>query len=399
MLCEHCGKPVAPADRFCAACLTPRTPTVRLTPSPGAPAAGLPTQPPPLATTPVGPPPGWGAPPPTPSGPAGFWLRLLAMLIDGLVIGFAQGALVLGLAIVGGIAGVTGADADQPPMAGLVTLTWVLALAGQWAYSAFMESSARQATLGKMALGLVVTDLAGRRIGLGRATGRTFAKLLSSIPLNLGYLMAAFTERKQALHDLVAGTLVARRGQPRLPVVVIAVVAGILPLVAIIGILAAIAIPNFVRYQLRSKDAEAPAMLRALHAAELEHHQRGGRFLELEAPAGTPGPTRRPWSAEDRAAAEAVGWAVSGPSYFTYRVAVGETEDGAQAFSTCAEADIDGDGAVAAWVTWQPVELPGGQRVAPLPPCAHDPSLERSLELQEGDPAGTPVRVSPASVF
>jgi uncharacterized RDD family membrane protein YckC len=77
-----------------------------------------------------------------------------------------------------------------------------------------MESSAKQATVGKMALGIIVTDLDGRRIGFGRATGRYFAKILSALTLGIGFLMAGFTERKQALHDMVASCLVIRGAAP-----------------------------------------------------------------------------------------------------------------------------------------------------------------------------------------
>jgi len=68
-----------------------------------------------------------------------------------------------------------------------------------------------QATLGKRIVGLKVTDLAGNRIGFGRATGRHFAKMLSSMIMNIGYIMVAFTDRKQGLHDMLAGTLVMKR--------------------------------------------------------------------------------------------------------------------------------------------------------------------------------------------
>ena len=77
-----------------------------------------------------------------------------------------------------------------------------------------MESSAKQATVGKMALGIIVTDLDGRRIGFGRATGRYFAKILSALTLGIGFLMAGFTERKQALHDMVASCLVVKGVAP-----------------------------------------------------------------------------------------------------------------------------------------------------------------------------------------
>jgi uncharacterized RDD family membrane protein YckC len=80
-----------------------------------------------------------------------------------------------------------------------------------WLYFSLLESSGWQATLGKKALGLEVTDLAGRRISFGRATGRFFAKYISAIILMIGFLMAGFTEKKQALHDILAGTLVIRK--------------------------------------------------------------------------------------------------------------------------------------------------------------------------------------------
>jgi uncharacterized RDD family membrane protein YckC len=73
-----------------------------------------------------------------------------------------------------------------------------------------MNSSEKQATYGKMAMGIKVTDLEGRRISFWRGLGREFAKFLSAIILMIGYIMAAFTERKQALHDIIAGTLVVK---------------------------------------------------------------------------------------------------------------------------------------------------------------------------------------------
>jgi uncharacterized RDD family membrane protein YckC len=79
-----------------------------------------------------------------------------------------------------------------------------------WSYEAGMESSVKQATLGKMAMGLKVTDEQGNRISFARATGRHFAKIISGMILLIGYIMAGFTARKQALHDMIAGTLVIR---------------------------------------------------------------------------------------------------------------------------------------------------------------------------------------------
>ena len=79
-----------------------------------------------------------------------------------------------------------------------------------WLYSALMESSATQGTLGKMALGIIVTDMNGDRITFGKATGRFFGKIISSLILCIGFLMIAFTDRKRGLHDMIASTLVVK---------------------------------------------------------------------------------------------------------------------------------------------------------------------------------------------
>jgi uncharacterized RDD family membrane protein YckC len=78
-----------------------------------------------------------------------------------------------------------------------------------WLYEALLTSSAWQATLGKKILNLRVTDEAGNRISFARASGRYFAKFLSTF-LMIGFIMAAFTDRKRALHDILAGTLVRK---------------------------------------------------------------------------------------------------------------------------------------------------------------------------------------------
>jgi len=75
-----------------------------------------------------------------------------------------------------------------------------------------MESSERQATFGKSLMSLRVANTEGQRLSFGHATGRFFAKIISGmIPLGIGYIMAAFTEKRQALHDMIAGTLVLHK--------------------------------------------------------------------------------------------------------------------------------------------------------------------------------------------
>jgi uncharacterized RDD family membrane protein YckC len=91
-----------------------------------------------------------------------------------------------------------------------VFLYVALAFVGQWLYEALLTSSSWQGTIGKRVLRLKVVDEAGQRIGFGRATGRFFGKILSSMFFCIGFLMIAFTERKCGLHDMIAGTVVVR---------------------------------------------------------------------------------------------------------------------------------------------------------------------------------------------
>lgn len=142
----------------------------------------------------------------------GFWIRWVARLIDGAVFVVVLGP-IIAILVSGYFATHHSLERDQPPDAGfffMIVLIGVVAGVGVWLYEALMTSSSRQATLGKMAFRMKVTDMNGARISFGRATGRFFAKILSGMILNIGYIMAGFTTRKQALHDMIAGTLVVR---------------------------------------------------------------------------------------------------------------------------------------------------------------------------------------------
>jgi uncharacterized RDD family membrane protein YckC len=85
-----------------------------------------------------------------------------------------------------------------------------LAFVGQWLYEALLTSSSWQGTIGKRVLRLKVVDEAGNRIGFGRATGRFFAKILSSMFFCIGFIMIGFTDKKRGLHDMLASTLVMK---------------------------------------------------------------------------------------------------------------------------------------------------------------------------------------------
>lgn len=135
---------------------------------------------------------------------AGFWIRVLAVLVDSLILLIVAVGLAL---IVGGILGLSGAYQTVP----FSDLANRLGLIAEWLYYTLMTSGPNQATYGKMAVGIKVTDESGRRIGLGRANARFWSKLLSTLLLFIGFLMVAFTARKQGLHDKIAGTLVSYR--------------------------------------------------------------------------------------------------------------------------------------------------------------------------------------------
>jgi len=170
-------------------------------------------------------------------------------------------------------------------------------------------------------------------------------------------------------------------------------------LVAIIGMLAALAIPNYVRFQLRSQDLAGKTALQALHQAEVAHFGTTGAYRALRAPDQAPAADAMAWSPADLTAAGEVGWQVTGSSHHTFAVEVGETENGQQAFATCAESDLDGDGTYAAWVTWEPVEDQDGDLVAPEPPCRHASGFTRPLGYQADDAPGSPVKVTGPDTF
>jgi uncharacterized RDD family membrane protein YckC len=129
--------------------------------------------------------------------PAGFWLRVVAFIVDYALLLILGGAMMMGAASAGG-----------EEMVGPVYWLWVLLTFLYWPV---LESTARRATVGKGLLGLVVADVDGGRLSFVRSLLRNLAKIISSIPFGIGFLLAAFTGRKQALHDLITKAVVLRQ--------------------------------------------------------------------------------------------------------------------------------------------------------------------------------------------
>jgi uncharacterized RDD family membrane protein YckC len=202
VFCNRCGAQNSALAKFCANCGTPFTADSQN-------AAVVPGEAPLRPQGPAAP----VYPSPEVTAPAvatrygGFWIRLVAIVIDVIAVGIVTGPISAIIAVATGFAGHTVAMPDIGVQLVRLIITFAFSTLVNWIYEAALESSSY---LGKMALGLKVTDLEGRRISFARATGRHFAKLLSGFILMIGFIMAGFTQRKQALHDMIAGTLVVR---------------------------------------------------------------------------------------------------------------------------------------------------------------------------------------------
>lgn len=127
---------------------------------------------------------------------AGFWRRVAAYYIDSIVIAIPGVLIVVPFSFFSET---------------LAMLGMVLAIVVMFGYFVVMHSSAWQATVGKRILGVKVTDLEGNRISLWRSLGRLLGSFVSGLILGVGYLLAGVTQRRQALHDMIAGTLVVRK--------------------------------------------------------------------------------------------------------------------------------------------------------------------------------------------
>jgi len=150
---------------------------------------------------------------------AGFWIRFVAIIIDYLIVGALSAFVIVPVLGAVGIMGSMGdfseiGEMDEGLLAGMIAaLTGTLALVNlvvNWLYFALMESSSWQATLGKRAVGVKVINEQGSRVSFITATIRYIGKIVSGAILLIGYIMAAFTAKKQALHDMIATTYVVK---------------------------------------------------------------------------------------------------------------------------------------------------------------------------------------------
>jgi uncharacterized RDD family membrane protein YckC len=209
--CSKCGSEISNATAFCPTCGQSVTVLVAAAASPS-PVTLAPIPPAPMALASAG----YGG-----VEYAGFWLRFVAYIIDGVISGLAFLVLLVPLFILTGAGAAlskigSGEDISEEA-ATFLGLGFLFGFFGiiflvSWLYHALSESSSWQATPGKRMLNLKVTDMSGQPISFGRASGRFFAKIITGmIPFMIGYIIAGFTEKKQAIHDMIASCLVLRK--------------------------------------------------------------------------------------------------------------------------------------------------------------------------------------------
>ena len=148
---------------------------------------------------------------------AGFWRRFVAYIIDRLILGVPSAIAVIVFIVPSILVLVSRCcDPESIPFAILSFVgSWIwlifFIVAAHLLYFVWFESSRYQATLGKMLLGIIVTDFEGRRVSFLRALGRNLGKVISHLIFNIGFIMAGVTARKQALHDMLADCLVVMK--------------------------------------------------------------------------------------------------------------------------------------------------------------------------------------------
>jgi uncharacterized RDD family membrane protein YckC len=146
---------------------------------------------------------------------AGFWIRFVALIIDGIIMGVVGTILTLPLRLLMVGSTVTAVQSQDPTaalailpaMMGAIGISMLVNIALGLAYEGYFVSN-KGGTIGKLALGLQIIHVDGSRLTFTQAIGRYFARLLSAIILYIGFIMAGFDPEKRALHDRICNTLV-----------------------------------------------------------------------------------------------------------------------------------------------------------------------------------------------
>ena len=246
---------------------------------------------------------------------AGFWRRVVALLIDVVVFSAIHWAVVLCSGIWLMVPWTLLGGGHGPAVAELVDVALQpFGIVVVWLYFAVCESSRWQATIGKLALGLRVTDEYGRRIGFAQATGRYFGKFVSVFSIGVGFLLAAWTARRQALHDDMAGCCVVRKaglaewqdgqaislglalppprasGLPGWGIALVVIGACVFLVLPVAGFLAGFAIPAWQSHALRTEVAQGLELTERARALVGQYIGERGALPENNRVLGLPKP-------------------------------------------------------------------------------------------------------------
>ncbi|NES64587.1 MAG: hypothetical protein F6K24_04640, partial [Okeania sp. SIO2D1] len=197
----------------------------------------------------------------------GFWNRFVAFFIDGIITSI--GSIII-CVVLGNLYEAGGGSNE-----GSAVIYFFVSFLFIWLYFAIMESSVKQAILGKMAMRLVVTDKRDNPLTFGRATARYFAKLLSFLILMIGFIIAAFTEKKQAFHDIVAGTIVYQK-QPFKAGAIIAVVG----FIGLIFVLSLISVPTPPNQAIKAKQSQAKQYIASINKGQQAYYAEHQEFSD-----------------------------------------------------------------------------------------------------------------------
>jgi uncharacterized RDD family membrane protein YckC len=209
----------------------------------------------------------------------GFWIRFVAYMVDRFIAGILS---VIPFVLVMLVTMFVSKDAGKEQAHAIMVVAYVLMIVVYFGYFIFLTHK-YGATLGKRWLGLQVTAVGGAKLSLGKIILReTVGKIVSSIIISIGFIIAAFTEKKQALHDFMAGSVVTyKNGQVKnntTAIVVVAVIIGMFVAIAIIGMLSSVVLVSLNSARQKGSDAAIETNLRAMVPQALIYESNNNSF-------------------------------------------------------------------------------------------------------------------------
>lgn len=191
---------------------------------------------------------------------AGFWIRFVAAMVDGIILSIATNLFTVLIVLALGISNI-----DNPAV---MIFTGIISFIAPFVYHILMVYKNEGSTLGKMMVGIKVISSSPEQLSLGNIILReTIGKIISSVILLAGYIMIAFTEKKQGLHDMIAKTVVVYRDPNKkvsTGLIIAIILAVLIPVIAIVGILASVVLASLNTARIAGDDARNKSLLLSL---------------------------------------------------------------------------------------------------------------------------------------